>query len=401
MSKLIQQLIFTLLIVGGIVIYVQKDQKPDISWTPTYSSQDKMPYGTYILRKELSGLLKGAKVESIEENLYEFLITANKDSLTQVNLLTITNEISWDQALVKQLFYFVENGNTAVLLQTHFQESLLDSLGIEKNYVIPNLSYSDQGKLQLTNKNLHHQGFHYQHLEPYILQIKDSAKANITILGTKTMGDKKHPNLVKVPLKKGNLILGTDPIALTNNNLLISNNHLYAQSLLSYLPQQTTYYLDDTPVGDIKQVISGSQMRFIFDNPGLKWAWNTLVFTLVVFIVFSTSRDQRILPIIKPLENNSVSFLKAISFMFLQNKEYGDLIDKSIFFTLEKIRHKYAISTQVLDKDFVTKLHTKSNLDTKDIQALVDFIVQYKNSNIVATKENLIKFNTLRQKIIH
>jgi hypothetical protein len=69
-------------------------------------------------------------------------------------------------------------------------------------------------------------------------------------------------------------------------------------------------------------------LRFILSNPALKYAWWVLLGGLALFIFFNAKRKQRIVPIVEPLKNNSVDFVKSIGNLYLQEGDFHDMMSK-------------------------------------------------------------------------
>lgn len=402
MRKLIQQLVLGVIIVSVFLVITKQSQRPPVDWTPTYSTLDKIPYGLYILDQELPHLLQNDSIVKLKESLSDFLQQQDTiiDAVPSSNLLYIGYSMDWTPTLNKDLFAYVQKGNTALFVNAYYPPGFLDTLQIDlvDQFVYNNIK---EKHLQLTNKHLNNQQFSYKELSDYAFEVPDTSRGKTWVLGHKTSYGKNNINFIKINVGKGTLLLSTDPIAFTNYALLHSNNHLYAQSVLSYLPEGKTYFLDDTPaLSQDKQNVSTSLLRFIFSNSQLKWAWQTLLFTLVVFILFTAKRKQRVITPIAKVENQSVAFLQTLSEVYLQNKDYKSLMDKSLFFTLEKIKQRYTISVHKLDQDFIEQLHIKSNKNKEDISNFVHFALEIRHNNITPNKQNLIKLHQISQKIM-
>ncbi|MHC5202209.1 hypothetical protein [Myroides sp. LJL119] len=398
MKNIIQKLLLILVITSCIVLAVNLNQTPPINWSETYHREDKIPYGSFILDQELQGIMQNDSIIRTSDNLYSFLTSGIIDTLNPSNLVMIGPLDYIDKPTTKRLFQYIEKGNTVMLLMPYIDHALTDTLMIQIKY---NYSTTDQNSYQLTNKNLSNQVFSYDYFDAYHFDIPDTARSKITVLGNKISQGKSQPNLILVPLKQGQLILGLNPIAFTNYFLLQSNNHLYAQSVLSYLPNQTTYFfIKPDKLSSQNQHNSDSIMRFVFANPALKWAWRLFLLTFFLFALFTAKRKQKIIPIISPLRNNSVDFVKTISNLYIQNKDYTDIMQKSIFYTLEKIRTKYYIQTQELNQDFVEQLAKKSLKNIQDIQNFTNFVNQFYQNKQTGNKELLLELNKLTQQII-
>jgi hypothetical protein len=203
-------------------------------------------------------------------------------------------------------------------------------------------------------------------------------------------------NFIKVDYKEGSFLLHTQPAAFSNYHLLKDNHSEYTQKLFSYIANQPVYWYQKNLTDES---ISQSPLRFIFAHPALTWAWYFFLIGMIVFILFNAKRKQRIVPIIKPLENTTVDFTKTIGNLYFQEGNHGNLIDKKIIFFLEKIRTVYLIDTTKLDDAFVKKLHLKSGKDQLLIDKAVRLIHKHQK-RYQSTEEDLIEINNILEKII-
>jgi len=390
-----------LVLVTCIFMYERGKPKP-IYWNETYNNKDKNPYGLYIFDREVDQMMQGKTVTRFSSDLFTFLYQPDYDTLSTTNLVVVSGKKNdLDQYTAKHLKTYVEKGNTALVFNSEFTNSFLEVFGLQySDTLYASDGTSSHGVLELTNPKLTTQKFNIKNpLYPRSFDIWDSVKNNVQILGYRTIQDTlKQVNLVRIKAGKGQLILGSSPLAFTNYYLLESNNHLYVESVLSYLPVRDTTYMSVLHTKDT--VESTSFLRFIFAHPALKWAWYFLLLGLLVFTLFTAKRTQRIIPIIPPVKNTTVDFTKTVSNLYIQSKDYNDLIQKSIIYTLEKIRRIHAIETTVLDEKFVQQYQAKTNKAKTDILAFVNLVNQWRQSNFLATEEDLIRLHQITKKII-
>ena len=85
-SKIIL-LIFAVVLVSIIVTEVVRP-KP-LNWRPSYTSESKIPFGSYILYNELSAIFPKSKIETIEESVFDFMV--KRDTTIKSNYLLINN----------------------------------------------------------------------------------------------------------------------------------------------------------------------------------------------------------------------------------------------------------------------------------------------------------------------
>ncbi|KUF38279.1 hypothetical protein HX052_07830 [Myroides marinus] len=400
MNNTSKKMLFLFLVIVGFVYFIESNKVDPINWRVTLDNTSKSPYGTYILDKEIDYIFPKDSVVRITEHLYDFFDKSNYDSIQTNSLFSLKDYGYLDSFSRVKLNEYILKGNTALIIQDNIDGLIA---GIETSSLYYEVDYnnaeSEQLFVTLANQSISTYSYKIKGLNPYFFDIPDSLRSKIEVLGYLKYNGVKYPNLIRQRQGKGQLILGLQPIAFTNYNLLESNNHLYAQGILSYLPQQKTYYTV-TKLPTDTEYHSESILRFVFKNPALKWAWYFFLGTIVVFILFTAKRKQRIIPIIKPLSNTTVEFTKTVSNLYIQNKDYHDLMNKQIIYTLEKIRREYWIDTTKLDEHFINNLHAKTKKNKEDIVKFIHFIEQFRASENYASETLLIELNKLIENII-
>ncbi|MBL0736913.1 DUF4350 domain-containing protein [Flavobacterium sp. GN10] len=400
MDNKIKIYIAILVLIFGITLLVDKGQPKPIDWTPTYSVEDKIPFGLYVFDQEADVLFK-QKVERIStQTPYEYLdsqydarenVETYKIKGTFMNISEVDNI---DDQSMKEILYFVSHGNNAFLSMKVFPKVLLDSLKIElKTDFMPNDSISVwmANKKASTKKYTLNTG-----LSDYF--------SKIDTLNTKVLGyqisskNKRQVNFIEVPYKNGYLYLHTQPVAFTNYNLLKKDYYQYTENVLSYIPKGNVFWYNKT-FNDKR--ISSSPMRYIWSQPALKSAWYLGLLGILIFMIFNAKRKQRIVPIIKPLQNLTVDFTKTVGNLYYQEGDHTNIIDKKIIYFLERIRTDYLLDTTKLDDDFITKLHYKTGKDEKDIRDVVQLINEHRDSYHGSLEEDLLRINTAIEKILH
>ncbi|KAF2081910.1 DUF4350 domain-containing protein [Flavobacterium sharifuzzamanii] len=400
MDNKVKIYIAILVLIFGITLLVDKGQPKPIDWTPTYSVEDKIPFGLYVFDQEADGIFK-QKIERIStQTPYEYL-DSQYDSRENVekykikgSFMNISEVDNIDEGSMREILYFVSHGNNAFLSMKVFPKALLDSLKIElKTDFMPNDSIS----VWMANKKVNAKKYTFNTgLSDYF--------SKIDTLNTKVLGyqmnrkNEKQVNFIEVPYKNGYLYLHTQPVAFTNYNLLKKDYYQYAENVLSYIPKGNIFWYNKT-FNDKR--ISSSPMRYIWSQPALKSAWYLGLLGILIFMIFNAKRKQRVVPIIKPLQNLTVDFTKTIGNLYYQEGDHTNIIDKKIIYFLEKIRTDYLLDTTKLDDDFITKLHYKTGKDEKDIRDVVQLINDHRNSYHGSLEEDLIKINTAIEKILH
>lgn len=397
MDKTVKIYIAFLVVFLSIIIIIDSNAPKPINWTPTYSLKDKSPLGTYILDKEIDSLLQNRKIKKIDITPYEYLEPLyDYDSLVNTytakgTFLVITEYPTLDSESLTELFYFADHGNDVFLSMKTFPQDLLDSLKVDYH---SDFEYTDKSKFWLANPLLGNEKYHLKEGigNNYFSKIDT---LNTTVLGYQGNDDKKI-NFIKVPYKNGNFYLHTQPVAFTNFHLLKDNHYQYASKILSYIPKGNVYWYTKDINGN---GISQSPLRFIFSEPALKSAWYLFLLGMLVFIIFNAKRKQRIVPIIKPLENTTIDFTKTIGNLYFQEGNHDNIMDKKIIYFLDKIRQDYLMDTAILDDHFIKKLHLKTGKNLEDIQRVVYLINQHRKGHFESVESDLIELNSIMEKI--
>ncbi|MCC9043225.1 hypothetical protein LNQ81_11145 [Myroides sp. M-43] len=400
MNNTSKKMLFLFIVIIGFVFFIESNKTDPINWNVTLDNTSKSPYGTYILDQEIDYLFANDSLVRITDNLYDFFEKHQYDSINRNSLFSLNNYSFLDSFSRISLNEYLIKGNTALIFQENI-DGLIQGIEATSLYYDDEYNDSDQTEVTMTlaNPAISTYSFNLKGANVYYFDIVDSLRNKVEVLGYLKYKGKKYPNLIRQKQGKGQLILGLQPIAFTNYNMLESNNHLYTQGILSYLPQQKTYYTV-TKLSTDTEYHSESILRFIFKNPSLKWAWYFFLGTLILFILFTAKRKQRIIPIIKPLSNTTVDFTKTVSNLYIQNKDYDDLMNKQIIYTLEKFRREYWLDTTKLDERFINNLHSKTKKNKEDIVNFINFVEKFRASKNSASEALLIELNKLIEKII-
>jgi len=372
------------IVVMVILALLEVNKKETTDWRKNFDVNEKTPFGLFVFNNEAKNLFKN-NLKKIEQTPYEYYSQhPNKPH----NILVIENDI--DEESWKKILDEVSKGSDAMLIVNDIPREISDSIG----YYDSEISFKEENVLKLTDKK-------YQN--DFIKLDKFPSgrgftfiKPNVEVLGKtveKDNGD--QANFIKVKLGKGNIYVHSEPLFLTNYYLLKQGNIKYTQDVFSYLPDKETLWFVES-----NTKTSRFFMRFILSNPALKYAWWLFLGGLVLFIFFNAKRKQRIVPIIEPLKNTSVDFVKSIGNLYLQEGDFHDMMAKKAQYFLHKIRLDLLIDTQNLDEDFAKKLQLKTGKPIEMIHEAVSLIKKAQDPYSNVMKEDLAALNTILDEII-
>ncbi len=376
---------FLVLLILGIV-YIESSKEKDINWYPSYASKHKIPYGTYIFRKELPAFFyKG--VQDVYKPPYVFL----QDSTKKGTYLFIDGAINFSKTEFYELLNFTKRGNEVFIATS---AAFIDTLGIksEKAY---STTFNENVFVKLVNKQFKDKEYSFdREFSKAVFSKIDTA--NTTILGQLVIRNKKDsiiskkPNFIKVKHGKGNLYIHLFPEAFTNYGILLNDTNQYTASVISYLSDDKTIFWDAYYKTGKSSI--GSPMHYVLNNKSLKWAYYITLIGVLFFIVFKGKRNQRSIPIITPLKNQTLAFTRTIANMYYEKSDHKNIAAHKIDYFLEFIRNKYRISTLEINTEFYQKLAQRSGNTQENIENLFKVINNIQQKEQI-TKEELLQLN--------
>ena len=187
----------------------------------------------------------------------------------------------------------------------------------------------------------------------------------------------------------------------TNFFLLHQNNKSYYDQALSYLPKDVDVVKwDDYFRNRTASKNTGfSKLAPFLNNDILKWAFWLVVLLFSIIYLFESKRKQAIVPVIPPVKNASLDFVKTIGRLYFQRKDNKNLALKMSAHFLDNVRNRYNLPTSVLNDEFENRLAYKSDYDRKAIHDIV-YTINTLPDQLSVTDEELMAFNDKLEKFI-
>lgn len=359
-------------------VLVQLLSPRQISWVPTFSAEDKNPFGSYVLAEHLEQIFPEQAIVHTNLTFYEMLDSAAAD----VNIVAIATSLSLGKEDTDALLNTVAEGGHAFLAADYFEGKLADTLGLAMGSVAYKLKLFDKKQLKDSsfiffshNTRIHHP-YRQDDMNNYFDQL-DSLKTNAFIVAK---NEYNEVTTLRIPWGKGELILSSSPLAFTNNYVLYHNDD-FIEGTLSYLPVLPVWWTEYYQMGRQE---SGSPLRVILNDRALAWAYYIMLVTLLVFVIFESKRKQRIIPIIKPPKNATLEFVKTIGNMYLQANNHKAIAEKKVIYFFDLMRSKYFLPAEH-SLGFAEALARKSGNtieDTKVLLTAIQLIQQSKQISV-------------------
>jgi hypothetical protein len=355
--------------------------------------KDKIPYGTYYAYENLKYIFPNAT------------ITINKTSPTYFNFnyasgngnnsagrkiyIIISPRVIPDKFEINALMNFVGEGNQVFISSFHIGDSLLAFLKLRTldNFdamdVRDSLRVSVYNPVSYDSLSFHYPGFAIDS------RVNSMDSQYTTILGRDANG---YADFVKFGYKGGGAIyLHFAPLAFSNFFLLHRDNKAYYDNVFSHMAFSATEvkwddYFRYAKTGNF------SSLQYIFGNQSLRWAFWLILLLFALIYLFESKRRQKLIPILQPLNNSSLDFVRTIGRLYYQQKDNGNLVTKMITHFLDHVRTKYNLPTSLLDDDFTDRLSYKTGFNKIELKELVDNIKIYQE-NSSCTDDELLALN--------
>ncbi|WP_010135589.1 hypothetical protein [Ochrovirga pacifica] len=390
-----------IIIVGSIIIvftmligWLDNVSPQKINWKKTYDEEGTAPFDIKVFYEQLRTVYKEYKIVQLKETFYEYQSKKKKSDTLQKNklYLTIADKYKPDRTSENELLQCIGEGNSAFISANYFTKTLLDSLGITHNKTEKNLyqklpiqlsTQENQSKLTYVPK--------LKYYQPYFLDSTNIEVLGKAIFTTKDSILKNRATFIKVRYKHGFFYLHAHPEIFSNYELLKSNSTAYINTLLTHLTEKNLQseptqklLLFDSNVKIAKEVIS-SPLRFIKSQIELRWAWNLLLFGLLLFILINAKRKQRVIPILPKVRNTSLDFVSTVALLYEEADNFQPIIEQKIHIFFRNIRTRYHLITDKTNTNLAEQLSLKSGYDlvkTRDLLRLITLLKERETSSI-------------------
>ncbi|MBQ7691075.1 MAG: DUF4350 domain-containing protein [Muribaculaceae bacterium] len=161
---------------------------------------------------------------------------------------------------------------------------------------------------------------------------------------------------VVIPHGKAKLVVTSMQLLFTNYGILDSEMSQLGMRILSQVADKPIVRID--PNYFHEKVINGgdsrSPLRYLLDNPPLRWALYLTFFVVLLFLVFTARRRQRVIPVIKRPDDQAMELVRHIGTLYYERHDNADLLQK-----------KYQYFTEQLRREAVVDIDDSDHLDTE------------------------------------
>lgn len=212
--------------------------------------------------------------------------------------------------------------------------------------------------------------------------------------GTQILGKYQgRTNCISFKIGAGHVVLHTQPFMLSNYHLIKKKNKAYAEILLASIPGPvSTIYWDEYSKGGNRVT---KPLKYIMSQPPLKNAFFWGLAGLLLLVLFSFKRRQRVIPILTPLSNTSLDMARTVSDMYYFGRRNEVVAKKKIAHWLEHLRTKYNIFTSLPPDIFWQSVHMRSGMPEDKVAELRVMVEMFRNGDEKVSDIELITLNNL------
>ena len=373
----------TFVVVFLALVFVMEYQMPRrFTWNPSFSHIDKQPFGCYVFDSVLSASLSDG-YEVTKKTLYQL-----RGEHRRMGVLVVAEYLyNMNETDVDNLLAMAAEGSKILLVSGGMPSCLSDTLHFDTDGYYHELTLREYAMRGLTLDTVtwiadavydRKEYYLYPQLSSFeILLDTDSVKGRILAMNTSHQHEEENDSVsystaVAIPVGKGEVIFAMTPLAFTNYGILEGNIHDYVFRLLTQmkgLPMvRTEAYTPATAQAE------QSPLRYFLSQPPLRWAVILSFLTILVFMVFTAKRRQRVIPVVEEPKNRSLEFVKLIGTLYYQKGDYRDLVMKQYAYLMETIRRVLQVDLNDRGNDLrsFAVISAQTGVEEKEIAALVD-----------------------------
>lgn len=358
-------------------------EKPT-NWIPDYNAKATRPYGFSLFSEAMPKLFPQAKVNllSVSNKAFE-----NTYADTRNAYVILADQIDYSEQELWMMERWLLDGNDVVLIANDFGKDLRKFLYLDQSKYWGRTDL-DGSYGQLTDtlgRNTtvrSYRGFadaqRTYESNAYLIPVYSGG---FRLLGggadTDTFAKAVHiiseidtnvANAVLFESGSGRLIVMSTPLAFSNYALLQDQNYHYLEDVMSYVDQEVSSV--HLSIGSTREP-DHSNMAEIWKHKATRTAILLAILGILLYVLLNLRRRQNIIPVIKPLTNDSRSFVETIAGLYYNKRNNQNIAQKMIQHFLEQVRTQFKLNTIQLDNEFRDKLSLRSGVSIGETAALV------------------------------
>ena len=371
--KLSRGFVVFIVILFVVLVFVDVKIPKKFNWSiETFLNNDHNPFGAMLVDSILKSSIKaGYEVRHGDiDDIYRD--TTNLES----SILLVDPSLDEYE---KDLIGILNRGQNVIIVSDYFPDTLSEVFDIKfetsSRYFLDD--YNDSSLLIWRKDSLYErEEFSFKTIDIFDVCDITFNKEGDTIW-TKLLSEER---LYKVTVAasrkygKGKLVLLFWPQVFTNYNVLEKGG---AQLLLRIISQvgnkkpvirYQNRYSEDSMTEEFE---SQSMLRVFLNHKSLRWAVYLTLLTIVLSLIFTAKRKQRVIPVIEPPKNQTLAMVKHIGFLHYRHHDNASLVRDRFVQFKQEIMRKFLVDIDD-DIDLSENLTMISNQVGVDANKFVD-----------------------------
>lgn len=335
----------------GLMFVFESNMPKRFTWKPTFAHHDRQPLGSSVFDDVIEKSLPEGDYTLSDETFYQL---AELNDVPK-GILSVTQSLSLSKTDIEAVFELAECGNVILLASNSFGTELEDSLRFTTSY-----SYFSASELKRYATSLHKRdslvwlkdsiyGERIFQYYPPLCEVEIAPKDSCLLVPiakkwkAEGLDNIPVPVAMSYPVGKGEIIFVSTPLLFTNYGMLDNDN---ADYLFRYLNRMKGLPVVRT---EAYMKLSGQQespFRYFLSQRPLRWALYLTLLVLVLFVIFTARRRQRVIPVVRKPENKNLEFTELIGTLYYQKKNHADLVSKKFVYFAEHLRRSYQIDVE-------------------------------------------------------
>ncbi len=394
MNRNVVVILFFVIGGGAIVLFYNyiKQYTPEYNWSQQYQKKSEEPYGMSVFYKLLEG---GSRdIIPIKRDFNKTLDT----NVINTNYIVAGDYLYTDSLRANHILKYVEKGNNALILCNAAPLEITRNM-IDENDTIYDYSSALDSLISVrfmgedSTKQLK---FHYQNLKDTSAYYWHSYSNEyyydtLSINGFEAISSiNNNINCYSFNWGNGKVIVHSNPILFTNYNIIQENGFTNANNILSYLKNGDIYwdemsqqYYEESGGGSMEN----NPLQFLFSHYTLKWGWYLFLGTIIIYLLFRTKREQRIIPVLPKNTNSTISYTKAIGVLYFQKGQHKLIANEMHILFLANLRTSYHINTDLEELELIDQITSKSGIEKDNITSIFKHFRKVRFSPIANSKD--------------
>jgi len=377
-----------LLILFGLLVFVEYNAPQQVDWRRTYASSDKIPFGCNAFYRLLDEDIFKGKITKQKQTPFNVLM---KPSEKKAAYIFINNGLSFSRLDAQYLLQFVEAGNDVFMAASSFYDNkLADTFRVSTDkFYTGYANYFDSTKTYSVNfcspALKEKKSFKYKMgFESAYFKNFDTTKVQVLALGEDT-----NAVFLKAKFGEGNIYFLSLPDVFTNYFVVNDSARFFAYKALSYLGAEQVWWDEYFKGYGVK---SGSPLQFIFASDSLYAAYLLTLISLIIFMIFALKRRQRAIAIVEPLPNATLQFVEVVGSVYYNTRNHKIIAEEKINSFYEFLRSKFLVSSRRADDETLLRIAKLSTVPLEEVKKLFTHIGRVWRQGSITEKE-LIDLN--------